>query len=134
MLRLRGAPACLRRKWRALADFKTFAGWVSGLRQIEWMTYAKRPFGGPEPVLAYLSRYTHRIAISNRRLVAWDDTGVTFKWKDYRLEGPDRYKTMTLVVGEFIRSIPSCSSGSTRTGAASTNSSARAACCVSWRP
>ena len=87
----------------ALADFKTFAAWVSGLRQIEWVTYAKRPFGGPEPVLAYLSRYTHRIAISNRRLVAWDDTGVTFKWKDYRLDGPDRYKTMTLAVGEFIR-------------------------------
>jgi Putative transposase/Transposase zinc-binding domain len=87
----------------ALADFKTFAAWVSALRQVEWVTYAKRPFGGPEPVLAYLSRYTHRIAISNRRLVAWDDTGVTFKWKDYRLEGPDRYKTMTLAVGEFIR-------------------------------
>jgi Zn finger protein HypA/HybF involved in hydrogenase expression len=87
----------------ALADFKTFAAWVSALRQIEWVTYAKRPFGGPEPVLAYLSRYTHRIAISNRRLVAWDDTGVTFKCKDYRLQGPDRYKTMTLRVGEFIR-------------------------------
>ena len=87
----------------ALADFKRFAAWVSALRQIEWVTYAKRPFGGPEPVLAYLSRYTHRIAISNRRLVAWDDTGVTFKWKDYRLQGPDRYKTMTLAVGEFIR-------------------------------
>ena len=87
----------------ALADFKTFAAWVSALRQIEWVTYAKRPFGGPEPVLAYLSRYTHRIAISNRRLVAWDDTGVTFKWKDYRLDGSDRYKTMTLAVGEFIR-------------------------------
>jgi len=87
----------------ALADFKTFAAWVSALRQIEWVTYAKRPFGGPEPVLAYLSRYTHRIAISNRRLVAWDDTGVTFKCKDYRLQGPDRYKTMTLTVGEFIR-------------------------------
>ena len=86
-----------------LADFKTFAAWVSALRQVEWVTYAKRPFGGPEPVLAYLSRYTHRIAISNRRLVAWDDTGVTFKWKDYRLEGSDRYKTMTLAVGEFIR-------------------------------
>jgi hypothetical protein len=87
----------------ALADFKTFAAWVSALRQIEWVTYAKRPFGGPEPVLAYLSRYTHRIAISNRRLVAWDDTGVTFKWKDYRIDGPDRYKVMTLSVAEFIR-------------------------------
>ena len=87
----------------ALADFKTFAAWVSALRQIEWVTYAKRPFGGPEPVLAYLSRYTHRIAISNRRLVAWDDTGVTFKGKDYRLDGPDRYKTMTLSSEEFMR-------------------------------
>ena len=87
----------------ALVDFKTFAAWVSALRQIEWVTYAKRPFGGPEPVLAYLSRYTHRIAISNRRLVAWDDTGVTFNWKDYRIDGPDRYKVMTLSVAEFIR-------------------------------
>ena len=87
----------------ALADFKAFAAWVSPLRQIEWVVYAKRPFGGPEAVLAYLSRYTHRIAISNSRLVAWDDTGVTFKWKDYRVDGSDRYKTMTLGVGEFIR-------------------------------
>ena len=86
----------------ALADFKTFAAWVSALRQIEWVTYAKRPFGGPEPVQAYLSRSTHRIAISNRRLVAWDDTGVTFKWKDYRIEGQDRYKVMTLSVAEFM--------------------------------
>jgi hypothetical protein len=86
-----------------LADFKAFAAWVSPLRQIEWFVYAKRPFGGPQPVLAYLSRYTHRIAISNHRLVAWDDTGVTFKWKDYRIEGPDRYKVMTLTVDEFMR-------------------------------
>jgi Putative transposase/Transposase zinc-binding domain len=86
-----------------LDDFKAFAAWVSPLRQIEWVVYAKRPFGGPEPVLAYLSLYTHRIAISNRRLVAWDDTGVAFKWKDYRVEGPDRYKMMTLTVNEFIR-------------------------------
>ena len=86
-----------------LADFKVFAAWISPLRQIEWCVYAKRPFGGPEAVLAYLSRYTHRIAISNRRLVAWDDTGVTFKWKDYRVAGADRYKTMTLATHEFIR-------------------------------
>ena len=86
-----------------LADFKAFAAWVSGLREIEWVTYAKRPFGGPEPVLRYLSLYTHRIAISNRRLVAWDDTGVTFNWKDYRVEGADRYQTMTLSVDEFMR-------------------------------
>src|SRR5438034_10919665 len=57
---------------------------------------------GPEAVLAYLSRYTHRIAISNRRLIAVDETGVTFKYKDYRIEGPQRYKTMTLTTGEFI--------------------------------
>ena len=54
-------------------------------------------------MLAYLARYTHRVAISNSRLIALDDNGVTFKWKDYRLEGPGRYTTMTLGVGEFIR-------------------------------
>ena len=86
-----------------LADFQAFAAWVSPLRQIEWCVYAKRPFGGPEAVLAYLSRYTHRIAISNRRLVSWDDTGVTFKWKDYRVKGSNRYSTMTLGTHEFIR-------------------------------
>ena len=75
----------------AAGTFQTFAAWISELREIEWVTYAKRPFGGPQPVLAYLSLYTHRIAISNRRLVAWDDTGVTFNWKDYRIEGADRY-------------------------------------------
>ena len=86
-----------------LADFQTFAAWISELRAIEWVTYAKRPFGGPQPVLAYLSLYTHRIAISNRRLVAWDDRGVTFNWKDYRVEGADRYKSMTLTIDEFMR-------------------------------
>ena len=67
------------------------------------MVYAKKPFGGPQAVLAYLSRYTHRVAISNRRLIAADKTGVTFTWKDYRIEGPGRYKTMTLPTHEFIR-------------------------------
>ena len=67
------------------------------------MVYAKEPFAGPKQVLRYLSRYTHRIAISNRRLVSADDNGVTFKYKDYRIEGPGRYKTMTLATGEFIR-------------------------------
>ena len=86
-----------------LADFMAFAAWISQLREVDWWLYAKPPFGGPKPVLAYLSRYTHRIAISNRRLVAWDDAGVTFNYKDYRIEGPDRYKLMTLSVGEFIR-------------------------------
>ena len=63
----------------------------------------ERPFAGPEQVLAYLSRYTHRVAISNSRLIAADATGVTFSYKDYRIEGPGRYKTMTLKPDEFIR-------------------------------
>lgn len=67
------------------------------------MVYSKRPFGGPEEVLRYLARYTHRVAISNRRLIACDQKGVTFKWKDYRIEGPDRYKVMPLATHEFIR-------------------------------
>ena len=71
--------------------------------KIEWVVYCKKPFGGPEQVLRYLSRYTHRVAISNRRLVAADDAGVTFKCKDYRIDGPGRYKTMTLHPHEFIR-------------------------------
>ena len=71
--------------------------------EAEWVVYAKRPFGGPEAVLAYLSRYTHRVAISNSRLIALDDAGVTFKWKDYRAKGRERAKVMTLAVDEFIR-------------------------------
>ena len=67
-----------------------------------WST-AKRPFAGPQAVLAYLARYTHRVAISNSRLIALDDKGVTFNWKDYRVEGRDRFKTMTLAAHEFIR-------------------------------
>ena len=73
------------------------------LRKVEWVVYAKRPFGGPEAVLAYLSRYTHRIAIANSRLVAFDGAGVTFKWKDYRAKARRRYKVMTLDADEFIR-------------------------------
>ena len=64
---------------------------------------AKRPFGGPQAVLAYLSRYTHRVAIANSRLIACNRTNVTFRWKDYRAEGRDRQKLMTLSSGEFIR-------------------------------
>jgi Putative transposase len=67
------------------------------------VVYAKKPFAGPQAVLAYLARYTHRVAISNRRLISADETGVTFKWKDYRIEGPGRYNTMTLPTHEFIR-------------------------------
>jgi hypothetical protein len=70
---------------------------------MEWVVYAKRPFAGPEAVLAYLSRYTHRVAISNSRLVALDERGVTFRWKDYRAEGRTRYKSMTLATQEFMR-------------------------------
>ena len=77
--------------------------YLAPLRNIEWVVYAKRRFGGPQAVLAYLSRYTHRIAISNHRLISADETGVTFKWKDYRIEGPGRDKTMSLNTPEFIR-------------------------------
>jgi hypothetical protein len=87
----------------ALASAHTFATYLAPLRRTEWVVYAKRPFGGPQAVLAYLSRYTHRVAISNRRLVAFDSNGVTFRWKDYRIEGRDRYKAMTLATNEFIR-------------------------------
>ncbi len=86
-----------------LADADAFADWLMPLRQCEWVVYAKRPFAGPEQVLAYLSRYTHRVAISNSRLVALDDRGVTFRWKDYREHGRTRYKTMTLNTDEFMR-------------------------------
>ena len=80
----------------ALAEAARFADWLAPLREQEWVVYAKRPFAGPAAVLAYLSRYTHRVAISNRRLVALDERGVSFRWKDYRAKGKTRYKTMTL--------------------------------------
>jgi hypothetical protein len=86
-----------------LADTQAFAAYLAPLRKTEWVVYSKPPFGGPEAVLAYLARYTHRVAISNSRLIALDHSGVTFKWKDYRLEGRDRYKRMTLAKDEFIR-------------------------------
>ena len=87
----------------ALADPAAFAAFLAPLRKAEWVVYAKKPFAGPQAVLAYLARYTHRVAISNRRLISADETGVTFNWKDYRIEGPGRYKTMTLPTREFIR-------------------------------
>jgi putative transposase len=86
-----------------LADKAAFKAYLAPLREIDWVVYAKEPFAGPSQVLRYLSRYTHRIAISNRRLVSTDENGVTFKYKDYRIEGPARYKTMTLATDEFIR-------------------------------
>jgi hypothetical protein len=86
-----------------LAKRKAFAAFRTPLRRIEWVVYSKRPFGGPQAVLAYLSRYTHRVAISNGRLIAFDEAGVTFKWKDYRAKGRERAKVMTLATHEFIR-------------------------------
>jgi hypothetical protein len=88
----------------ALAEAKAFKTWLAPLRKCEWVVYAKRPFAGPQAVLAYLSRYTHRVAISNSRLIAMDERGVTFKWKDYRVKADKaRHKTMTLDAGEFMR-------------------------------
>jgi Zn finger protein HypA/HybF involved in hydrogenase expression len=88
---------------QALAEAAAFGAYLKPLRISEWVVYAKEPFAGPDQVLAYLARYTHRVAISNSRLVSADHKGVTFKFKDYRLSGPARYKTMTLEAGEFIR-------------------------------
>jgi hypothetical protein len=86
-----------------LADKAAFKAWLEPLYDTNWHVHAKRPFAGPEQVLAYLARYTHRVAISSGRLLAADETGVTFKCKDYRVEGPGRYKTMTVAPAEFIR-------------------------------
>ena len=86
-----------------LSEPRAFAPWLAPLRQCEWVVYAKRPFAGPAAVLAYLSRYTHRVAISNRRLLALDERGVTFRWKDYRATGKTRYRAMTLAADEFMR-------------------------------
>lgn len=88
---------------QALSDDQAFQDWLAPLQQIDWVVYAKRPFAGPEAVLAYLSRYTHRVAIANSRLISHDHRGVTFKYKDYRDKGRYRKKTMTLATDEFIR-------------------------------
>jgi hypothetical protein len=88
---------------RLLVNAKAFDNWIKPLRKIEWVVYAKRPFAGPEAVLAYLSRYTHRVAIANSRLLGFNEQGVTFKWKDYRSKQRFRHKTMTLKTDEFIR-------------------------------
>jgi len=85
-----------------LADRRAFAEFLRPWSKA-WVVYAKESFGGPKQVLRYLSRYTHRVAISNRRLIAADERGVTFKYKDYRIDGPARHKTMTLDPHEFIR-------------------------------
>jgi hypothetical protein len=90
-------------KHARLAERKAFAAYLGPSRRIKWHVYCKPPFGGPEAVLAYLSRYTHRVAISNHRLIVSDHRGVTFRYKDYRADGPARYKIMTLAAHEFIR-------------------------------
>jgi hypothetical protein len=86
-----------------LADTSAFADHLGPLKEKKWHVYAKRPFGGPKAVLAYLARYTHRVAISSRRLIRVDPQGITFKYKDYRIEGPGRMKTVTVHPHEFIR-------------------------------
>ena len=90
-------------EYAGLVETTAFADWLRPLRQIDWVVYAKRPFAGPAAVLAYLARYTHRVAIANSRLIALDDRGVTFKWKDYRAKGKTKYKTMSLSAVEFMR-------------------------------
>jgi hypothetical protein len=87
----------------SLADRRAFLRHLSPIRNKRWVVYAKRPFAGPEAVLAYLSRYTHRVAISNQRLLAFNEAGVTFRYKDYRRDGADRQRVMTLGADEFIR-------------------------------
>jgi hypothetical protein len=86
-----------------LGDRRAFARHVAPLRRKKWHVYAKAPFKGPEAVLTYLARYTHRVAIANRRLIAFDKGGVTFRYKDYRRTGPDRQQVMTLHPHEFMR-------------------------------
>lgn len=86
-----------------LADPRTFAHHLMSLRKKRWVVYAKPPFAGPEAVLAYLARYTHRVAISNRRLITFDEASVTFRYKDYRRTGPERQQVMTLDTHEFMR-------------------------------
>jgi hypothetical protein len=86
-----------------LADRKNFKRFLGPLRHIGWRVHCKPPFAGPSQVLRYLSRYTHRVAISNQRLVAADNGGIAFRWKDYRADHRVRWKTMTLAPAEFIR-------------------------------
>ena len=89
-----------------LIKISAFAAWLAPFRKSEWVVYAKPPFGGPEAVLAYLSRYTHCVAISNNRLVSADAGAVAFHWKDYRIKTGDRQKLMMLTTDEFIRPAP----------------------------
>ena len=94
---------CFHGSMAHLADGGAFLRHLAPVRKKRWVVYAKPPFAGPEAVLAYLSRYTHRVAISNRRLIAFDERGVTFRYKDYRRSGSERQQVMTLATHEFIR-------------------------------
>src|ERR1700682_1036476 len=87
----------------SLNEAKAFAAALAPLRTTEWLAYAKQPFAGPKQVLAYLARYTHRVAIANSRLLDLDETHVSFRWKDYRESGHHKSKVMRLEVGEFMR-------------------------------
>jgi hypothetical protein len=87
----------------SLTDRQSFLDHLAPARKARWVVYAKPPFAGPRAVLAYLSRYTHRVAISNRRLLGFDESGVTFRYKDYRRDAPERQQVMTLATDEFIR-------------------------------
>jgi len=86
-----------------IKEDKAFLVWLSRQRKTEWVVYAKRPFSGPQAVLAYLSRYTHRVAIANSRLVAMDEQTVSFRWKNYRVKEQNRHRTMVLTKDEFMR-------------------------------
>ena len=86
-----------------LSDPQAFERHLAPMKAKRWVVYSKPPFGGPEAVLAYLSRYTHRVAISNSRLLRFDESGVTFRYKDYRRAGADRQRSMTLAADEFMR-------------------------------
>ncbi|MGX9118882.1 IS91 family transposase [Mesorhizobium sp. BHbsci] len=86
-----------------LTDRRAFLRHLAPVTRKRWVVYAKAPFAGPEAVLAYLSRYTHRVAISNRRLIRFDEDGVTFRYKDYRRPGAERQQVMTIATDEFIR-------------------------------
>lgn len=93
-------------KMAGLADRQVFLRYLSPVRKKRWVVYAKPPFAGPEAVLAYLSRYTHRVAISNSRLIKFDGQNVTFRYKDYRRNDRYRQQVMTLAADEFIRRLP----------------------------
>lgn len=86
-----------------LSELNAFRSYLAPVYKVDWVVYAKKPFTGPQAVLEYLSRYTHRVAISNRRIIHYDTNTVTFKWKDYRAKDDQRFKTMTLSADEFLR-------------------------------